>query len=107
MMTGIASLEIKNLRIPFKLNFKHHSAERSSTQSIIVIAGDGSHKGYGESCPREYVTNESIESVLKFFEGVKPELLTQVKDFEDLKAFLIRHEEKISKNPLTLTLRQT
>jgi len=99
MSRGITTLEIKELKIPFKLSFKHHSAERSTTQSLIVIAGDGTYKGYGESCPREYVTNESIESVLGFFEEMKPGLLAQVKDFEDLKGFLKKQEAIISKNP--------
>jgi L-Ala-D/L-Glu epimerase len=99
MKKGIATLEIKEIKIPFKLSFKHHSAERSATQSLIVIAGDGTYKGYGESCPREYVTNESIDSGLRFFEEIKSELLPQVKDFEDLKGFLKRQEIKISRNP--------
>jgi L-Ala-D/L-Glu epimerase len=99
MKKGIATLDIRELKIPFKLSFKHHSAERSTTQSLIVIAGDGIYKGYGESCPREYVTNESIISVLSFFEEIKPDLLAQVNDFEDLKVFLKRQEIKISINP--------
>ena len=99
MKKGIITLEIKELKIPFKLNFKHHSAERNTTQSLIVIAGDGVYKGYGESCPREYVTDESVASVLRFFEEVKPELNTDVKDLESLKVFLKKHDAIISKNP--------
>lgn len=99
MKKGIATLEIKELKIPFKLSFKHHSAERNTTQSVIVIAGDGVYKGYGESCPREYVTNESIASVLRFFKEMKSALIEHVKGLEDLKEFIKTHDALIGVNP--------
>ena len=68
----IADLEIRKLEIPFKVSFKHASAERSATESILVTAvSDCGQTGYGEGCPRSYVTDESIDSAIAFFESVR------------------------------------
>jgi len=92
-------LEIKSLKIPFKQSFKHLSAERSETQTVIVIASDGALKGYGEACPREYVTNESVQSALRFFDKLKDELQSEVISLESLKEYHNKHRLIISRNP--------
>ena len=63
----LASITAEPLAIPFKVAFRHASAERFTTQSVWVEARsrDG-NVGYGEGCPREYVTAESIETAQKF-----------------------------------------
>jgi len=99
MRKKIESLEIINLKIPFKQSFKHHSAERKITQSVIVIVSDGTIKGYGESCPREYVTGESISSVFKFFEEQKQRIALTVSKLDDLKSFVNSNDNIISNNP--------
>ena len=54
----VSQLSFKNLSIPFRIQFKHNSAVRNSTQSVLIIAQGINYTGYGEGCPREYVTNE-------------------------------------------------
>jgi len=99
MKTVGIRLEIRELNIPFKQSFKHNSAERSKTQSVIVLASEGEFKGYGESCPREYVTNESVQSVFQFFTEVKDDLLSHVDSLESLQQYHNKHKSIIDKSP--------
>ncbi|HEY6507524.1 MAG TPA: hypothetical protein VIY56_05900, partial [Vicinamibacterales bacterium] len=54
------------LAIPFVVAFRHASAERRETATVWVEARRGPHVGYGEGCPRPYVTGETVESALSF-----------------------------------------
>lgn len=96
----IASLELKPLRIPFRVAFKHASAERNETQAVLAIArsADGL-TGYGEGCPRDYVTGETDASVVDFFETHRNDIVSTVTDLPSLRAWCDRHETDIDKNP--------
>ena len=66
-MPKIKKIEFSELNIPFNVTFSHASASRESTQSIWVkVTTTRGLTGYGEGCPREYVTGESLESVKRF-----------------------------------------
>ena len=58
----IDSLHARALQIPFKVAFSHASASRDTTHSlwVEVTLHDGS-VGYGEGCPRDYVTGETLQ----------------------------------------------
>jgi len=63
----LRSLEASELAIPFKGAFKHASAERHAMQSLWVrVYSESGAQGFGEGCPREYVTGESISAALAF-----------------------------------------
>jgi L-Ala-D/L-Glu epimerase len=63
----VDSLRASALSIPFRSAFKHAAAERAVTQSVLVEATSvGGTSGWGEGCPREYVTDETIASALAF-----------------------------------------
>jgi L-alanine-DL-glutamate epimerase-like enolase superfamily enzyme len=94
----IKELEIVDLRIPFKIRFEHNTAKRNVTQSIIIVAKSELSKGYGEGCPREYVTNESVSSAIAFFKKMKNEVIANIHDLDTLKSFKVDHHEVISKN---------
>lgn len=96
----IASLELKPLRIPFRIAFKHASAERNETQAVLAVArsSDGL-TGYGEGCPRNYVTGETDASVAGFFETHRHNIESTVTDLPLLRAWCDRHEPDIDKNP--------
>jgi L-alanine-DL-glutamate epimerase-like enolase superfamily enzyme len=97
---SLSSLVIKKVKIPFKVNFKHSSATRSTTQSIwIEAASDKGMVGYGEGCPREYVTNESIKTAFRFFADNNSEIKEFVHDLEELKTWREGNREQIDKNP--------
>ncbi|MEY4142030.1 MAG: hypothetical protein RL110_1402 [Bacteroidota bacterium] len=92
------SLTFAKLEIPFKVSFNHHSAKRAATQAVIVCAESGGHKGFGEGCPREYVTNESMQSAEIFFRKLQHELQTELDDLPSLYAFRQKHAGLIRTN---------
>jgi muconate cycloisomerase len=61
----IESLNIFCLRLPFVEAFKHSTAARTDSDSIVVrlTAADGT-VGYGEGIARPYVTGETVESLV-------------------------------------------
>lgn len=87
-----------NLNIPFRIHFKHNSAERNSTLTILIIAQGKHCTGYGEGCPREYVTNESIETGRSFFEWIINKIILSVYDLDSLMIFRIEQKDIIKNN---------
>jgi L-alanine-DL-glutamate epimerase-like enolase superfamily enzyme len=95
----VKSLQMQVLTIPFKVSFKHASAERQLTQTVIVTAVSKSGMvGYGESCPREYVTQEDISSCLEFFR-THHAMFMQLGSIGLLREWVLEHESLIDKNP--------
>ena len=64
--SGIETLEILPLHIPFTQAFVHSRTSRSSSDSVIVrLKGSDGLTGYGEALPRPYVTGEDIPRVVE------------------------------------------
>lgn len=100
----LSSIEYLSLAIPFKAAFKHASAERSTTQTLIVKAC--SHDGivgYGEGCPREYVTGETLQSAQAFVDSHRNDLLEKIHDLASLTAWVGSHRDEIDTNPSAWT----
>lgn len=97
-------LDLKRIRyfkadIPFTLSFKHGAAERNETESVFVEILDYSGLiGYGEGCPRSYVTGESIQTAKKFYATFHHSFL-QIKELKDLRRYLLVNKEHIDANP--------
>ena len=95
----ITNLKIRKLEIPFDVSFKHAAAERSDTESILVAAdSDRGHTGYGEGCPRSYVTDETIDSAIDFFQKYRSSI-QDIQNIEDLRSWTETHKESIDTNP--------
>jgi muconate cycloisomerase len=64
----IQELVAYHVRIPLRSKVKHASHTRTDTDSILVCCrlNDGT-EGWGEGLPREYVTGETIETVVEQF----------------------------------------
>lgn len=59
----LASLELREVRIPFRFSFKHALAERKEANNLFVaVRTDSAHTGYGEVLPRPYLTGETVAS---------------------------------------------
>ncbi len=98
-MMKINKLTLKKLNIPFRQSFTHASATRSKTESVIVITeSENGHKGYGEGCPRSYVTGETLKTAFQFFEDCRPQVI-QIGDFNQLMSWISDHREEIDRNP--------
>lgn len=92
-------IEFKKLEIPFRVSFKHASAERTSTEAVIAIAeSENGLVGCGEGCPRSYVTGESIESCVEFIAAHYRNILA-ISDIDSLRAFVLANHAIIDKNP--------
>lgn len=93
-------LSLTPLRIPFKTAFRHASADRCETCSVWVNASSKAGvSGYGESCPRAYVTGESIESAQVFFDSHRSSITGAITDLESLGSWTKQHEAEIDANP--------
>ncbi len=96
----IESIRASSLAIPFKLSFTHASAARASTQTIWVRAqGRDGRVGFGEGCPREYVTGESLQSAQAFVAAHSVAWLDGIRDVDSLGAWTRAHEPEIDANP--------
>jgi len=62
----ISDFTLDHIQIPLKTAFKHARYKRTKTDAIIVCLRTAEGlTGYGEILPRNYVTGETIEHVLK------------------------------------------
>ena len=80
--------------------FKHASAERSETSSIWAeVETQEGLTGYGESCPRPYVTGESQASAKAFYRDHLEDLRENITSLDSLKNWLAEHRSDIDSNP--------
>lgn len=83
-----------------RFGFKHASAHREKTQNVIVSIEDNNALiGYGEGCPREYVTGEDQESCFEFFEKHGTFLSHNIKDLAELEHWVKSNTAVIDKYP--------
>jgi L-Ala-D/L-Glu epimerase len=95
----IKDLSIQSLNIPFKQSFAHASAIRAKTESVLVTVVDESGViGFGEGCPRSYVTGETVASVEQFVELHRDQWITFT-NCDDMRAWIGLHGGVIDENP--------
>ncbi|MFD5464484.1 enolase C-terminal domain-like protein [Kitasatospora sp. NPDC127059] len=63
------TLTVHEARIPMERPFRHARTTRRETASVLVAAEYDGETGWGEAAPREYVTGESVRSVLAALRG--------------------------------------
>jgi L-alanine-DL-glutamate epimerase-like enolase superfamily enzyme len=96
----IRELRFDVLAIPFKVAFRHASAERAETSSVWVeAASEDGAVGCGESCPRPYVTGETIEGARRFFSSHEASLREGVTDIGSLRSWMSERVEPLDRNP--------
>jgi len=96
----IRALSLKQVNLPFKVAFKHASATRTATESLWVEAQTAEGiTGYGEGCPRSYVSGETLASARQFFEQYSQEIVAEVKDLPSLTYWVESHRNTIDANP--------
>src|SRR5687768_726749 len=99
-MARIRELRFAVLAIPFKVAFRHASAERAETSSVWVESvSESGVVGRGESCPRPYVTSETIESAQAFFSRHETALCAHVVDRDSLRSWMGERREELDGNP--------
>lgn len=99
----INSVNLKKIDIPFNISFKHSSAERSRTESVLVeMESVEQLMGYGESCPRLYVTSEDLNTVISFFSRQLNSFIEEVNSLDNLIKWMRVNEKDIDKNPAAM-----
>ena len=91
----LRSVELKPLHIPFTVAFRHASAERSETSTLWAeVVLDTGVAGCGESCPREYVTGESLDTAHVFFSRHERALREHIVDLASLRAWMASSDSR-------------
>jgi L-alanine-DL-glutamate epimerase-like enolase superfamily enzyme len=96
----LESIKSYALTIPFTSVFKHASASRTATQSLWIEARtrDGA-VGFGEGCPREYVTAEDLTSSATFVARYSKTWMRDISDLAGLREWAAAHRADIDSNP--------
>jgi L-Ala-D/L-Glu epimerase len=98
--TRIEALRASELRIPFTTAFSHASATRAESSSVWVEARSAAGQlGFGESCPRPYVTGETVENTLAFIASHEAELRREIVDLDTLTRWMRAHASEIDRHP--------
>jgi L-alanine-DL-glutamate epimerase-like enolase superfamily enzyme len=87
----ITRFDIITVDIPMRQAVRHTLAERSVARNILVAAQDeAGNTGWGECCPRPYVTGETIDSVKQDLgTTILPRLLDrELESFEQARTLL-------------------
>lgn len=96
----IKHIAVKTIKIPFKVVFKHASAQRSETESLWVeITSHDGLTGFGEGCPRQYVTGESLPDARNFLQNHRDAIRREINDLPSLRTWLIEHQRDIDAHP--------
>jgi len=96
----IERLQLFCFPVPFKTVFRHASASRAQAENLIVAAhSDCGQTGYGEGCPRSYVTGESVAGGAAFIRDVTGSITESVRDTNSLRAWIGEHRSIIDHNP--------
>lgn len=96
--------EATSLNIPFKFNVKHNSSKRAVSQSIVVridnyLDSGKIIQGFGESCPREYVTGETVADAIRFIDSIKAQVISDIHSIQDLRCWIDLNQSLIDKHP--------
>ncbi len=96
----IRCLKTFTFPVPFKRVFRHASASRRHAENLIVTAhGDDGAIGYGEGCPRLYVTGETVGGCAAFVNQHAASFCADVGSVDDLRAWIDAHSDAIDENP--------
>jgi hypothetical protein len=96
----IERLDVLTFSVPFRTVFRHASASRRRARNLIVAArGPDGVIGWGESCPRPYVTGETVDGAAVFVVEHREAMSGGITDAASLRAWTDAHREVIDRNP--------
>ena len=93
--------DIITVDIPMRQSVRHALAERNVARNILVAVHDESGTiGWGECCPRPYVTGETIDSVKQdLADTILPQLLgRELASFEQAETLLLPLLDTLARN---------
>jgi L-alanine-DL-glutamate epimerase-like enolase superfamily enzyme/pimeloyl-ACP methyl ester carboxylesterase len=92
-------LHFSELRVPLKTTFRHASAARTHGESLWVEASRGAHRGYGEGCPRSYVTGETRASCRQWLKTWHEAIQCECASLDALRVWLAEHSAAVDASP--------
>lgn len=92
-------LRFSELRVPLKMTFRHASAARTHGESIWVEASRGDMRGYGEGCPRPYVTGETRASCRQWVGAWQEAIQRECSSLEAMQTWVVEHSADIDRSP--------
>ena len=96
----IQKIDMFTSPIPFKVVFRHASASRAVAENFLVrITTTNGITGYGEGCPRSYVTGETLEKCAQFVTTHQQDFQDTVQCLTSLYQWIRDHNEQINTNP--------
>jgi L-alanine-DL-glutamate epimerase-like enolase superfamily enzyme len=96
----IESIRASRLEVRFRHAFSHASATREATQTIwVCVRGRGGLSGYGEGCPREYVTGETLAGTEAFVARHADGWREKIDRVEDLVRWARTNRAEVDANP--------
>jgi L-alanine-DL-glutamate epimerase-like enolase superfamily enzyme/pimeloyl-ACP methyl ester carboxylesterase len=98
-VTGPVRLRLTELRVPLKMTFRHASAARTHGESVWVEASRGTLRGFGEGCPRPYVTGETRASCRQWIGKWQGAIEQACVDVGALRAWVDAQREAIDASP--------
>lgn len=94
----MVNLTVLPLQLPFKSKFGHARFVRAESESFFVKAELNGFVGFGESCPRSYVTSESFKSCNQFLEQNKGNI-SALTNLDELNDWVTRNRKLIEQSP--------
>lgn len=98
-MSSAIKIEVASLYLSLKTNFKQASSVRNTGESVWVTVTRGNISGYGEGCPRPYVTQESVDSCIAWLTPQIPALERECINLTSLRNRANSEKSGIDKNP--------
>ncbi|MFT5765265.1 MAG: L-alanine-DL-glutamate epimerase-like enolase superfamily enzyme [Saprospiraceae bacterium] len=92
-------LKVTPLHLPLKTNFKQASSSRNLGESIWVTASRGEIVGFGEGCPRSYVTGETVSSCMDWLNPQLTEIEEECTDLASLQERVKAKNAAIDEHP--------
>lgn len=92
-------IKCKGLFLPLRTTFKQASATRNFGESIWCEISRGGYIGYGEGCPRKYVTQETVASGLEWLAGIEKSVQQNCQSLPRLKNWMHENATLIDQHP--------
>jgi L-alanine-DL-glutamate epimerase-like enolase superfamily enzyme/pimeloyl-ACP methyl ester carboxylesterase len=93
------SIRALELHLPLKSTVRHAAASRKKGESLWVQARRGDVLGFGEGCPRDYVTGETLGASSRWLSQHLPEIKSQCHSLDRLLGWQSEHAALIDKAP--------
>jgi len=95
----VLSIEVQPLRMKLKMAVRHAAAARHEGENIWVRVRRNGNTGYGEGCPRPYVTGDDLETNVAWIRETFRPGQAAFGDLAELAAWVDRNEQAIDRFP--------